>query len=94
MVDMIKSTVKWHGICLDAKRIPDYLFTAWRKSLTESYMPIIAEEINARQTPSAPIHPARMVAQVREVVGDFDKLIEVNLAKEKHRAIKTAVSFI
>ena len=44
--------------------------TAWRKSLTEAYMPIIAEEINARHTPSAPIHPARMVAQVREVVGD------------------------
>jgi len=44
--------------------------SAWRKSLSEAYMPMIQEEINARRTPSDPIHPARMVAQVREAVGD------------------------
>jgi len=44
--------------------------TAWRQALKEAYMPLIQEEINARQTPSDPIHPARLVAQVREAVGD------------------------
>jgi acetolactate synthase-1/2/3 large subunit len=44
--------------------------SAWRNSLREAYMPLIHEEINARQTPSEPIHPARMVAQVRQAVGD------------------------
>jgi len=44
--------------------------TAWRKALKEAYMPMIQEEINARQTASDPIHPARLVAQVREAVGD------------------------
>ena len=44
--------------------------TAWRKALKEAYMPMIQEEINARQTPSDPIHPARLVAQVRQAVGD------------------------
>jgi len=44
--------------------------TAWRNSLKEAYMPMIQEEINARQNPSDPIHPARMVAQIREAVGD------------------------
>ena len=44
--------------------------SAWRESLKEAYMPMIQEEINARYTPSDPIHPARMVAQVREAIGD------------------------
>jgi len=44
--------------------------TGWRNFLKEAYMPMIQEEINARQNPSSPIHPARMVAQVREAVGD------------------------
>ena len=43
---------------------------AWRISLREAYMPMIQEEINARQNPSDPIHPARMVAKVKEAVGD------------------------
>jgi len=42
----------------------------WRDALRDAYMPLIQEEINSRQKPSAPIHPARMVAQVREAVGD------------------------
>ncbi|MBU1743176.1 MAG: thiamine pyrophosphate-binding protein, partial [Proteobacteria bacterium] len=44
--------------------------TAWRQDLTEGYEPFVAAEVAARQEPSDPIHPARMVAQVREVVGD------------------------
>ena len=43
---------------------------AWRESLKEAYLPMVQEEINARQNPSDPIHPGRMVARVREAVGD------------------------
>ena len=42
----------------------------WRDALRDAYMPLIQEEINSRQKPSAPIHPARMIAQVREAVGN------------------------
>jgi acetolactate synthase-1/2/3 large subunit len=44
--------------------------TDWRGSLSEAYMPMVQEEINARENPSDPIHPARIIAQVREAVGD------------------------
>jgi acetolactate synthase-1/2/3 large subunit len=44
--------------------------TAWRSALKEAYMPMIEEEIKSRKNPSDPIHPARMVAQVREAIGD------------------------
>ena len=42
----------------------------WLKSLRESYLPLVQEEIAARENPSAPIHPQRLVAQVRKVFGD------------------------
>ncbi|MBW1819922.1 MAG: thiamine pyrophosphate-binding protein [Deltaproteobacteria bacterium] len=42
----------------------------WRHSLAEAYAPLIQEEIESREKPSYPIHPARMVARVREAVGD------------------------
>ena len=44
--------------------------TAWRNSLGSAYLPMIQEEINARENPSDPIHPGRMVDQVRKAVGD------------------------
>ena len=44
--------------------------TAWRSSLTEAYLPAIQGEIDARDTPSDPIHPARMMTRVRDVLGD------------------------
>jgi len=44
--------------------------TAWRQELTEGYEAFVVAEIDSRNEPSDPIHPARMVAQVREVVGD------------------------
>jgi len=44
--------------------------SGWVKSLKESYMPLVADEITARKTPSDPIHPARLVEQVRTAVGD------------------------
>lgn len=42
----------------------------WRDSLKQAYMPLIQEEIDTRVKPSDPIHPARMIYQVRETVGD------------------------
>jgi acetolactate synthase-1/2/3 large subunit len=42
----------------------------WRRSLQEAYRPMLQEDIRLRSTPSAPIHPVRMVAQVRQVAGD------------------------
>jgi acetolactate synthase-1/2/3 large subunit len=42
----------------------------WRDSLREAYMPLIQEEIDAREKSSDPIHPARMISQVRDTVGD------------------------
>ena len=44
--------------------------TAWRSSVKEAYLPAIQGEIDARNNPSDPIHPARMMARVREVAGD------------------------
>ncbi len=44
--------------------------SAWRNSLKEAYLPMIQEELNARKNVSDPIHPNRMVAKVREAVGD------------------------
>ena len=44
--------------------------TAWREGLKEAYLPMVQGEIDARNNPSSPIHPVRLVAQVREAVGD------------------------
>ncbi|MFH1136259.1 MAG: thiamine pyrophosphate-binding protein [Pseudomonadota bacterium] len=43
---------------------------AWRKSLGEAYLPMLQGEIDSRSTPSTPIHPARLVAKIREAYGD------------------------
>ena len=42
-VDMIKSTVKWYDICQDAKRIPQYLFTAFRQAVSGRPGPVFLE---------------------------------------------------
>ncbi|MBW2637096.1 MAG: thiamine pyrophosphate-binding protein [Deltaproteobacteria bacterium] len=42
----------------------------WVKTLKESYLPLVADEVAARETPSDPIHPARLIEQVRKTVGD------------------------
>jgi acetolactate synthase-1/2/3 large subunit len=42
----------------------------WQGSLKEAYMPLIQEEIEARKKSSDPIHPARLIFQVGETVGD------------------------
>jgi acetolactate synthase-1/2/3 large subunit len=44
--------------------------SGWVKTLKESYMPLVADEIAARETPSDPIHPARLVEQLRTAAGD------------------------
>ncbi len=42
----------------------------WLKSLRDTYLPLVEGEIKARQTPSEPLHPARLVEQVRKAAGD------------------------
>lgn len=44
--------------------------SAWMSSLKEAYLPMVAEEVAARKTPSDPIHPQRLVALIREAIGD------------------------
>ncbi len=43
---------------------------SWRQGLKDAYMPMVEGEIEARERPSHPIHPARLVGQVRQAVGD------------------------
>lgn len=42
----------------------------WIKRLRDAYLPLVEDEIKARQTPSEPIHPVRLVEQVRKAAGD------------------------
>jgi acetolactate synthase-1/2/3 large subunit len=42
----------------------------WVKTLKESYLPLVADEIALREKPSDPIHPARLIEQVRTAVGN------------------------
>jgi len=41
--DMIKSVVKWHEICYDVKRIPEYLSTAFRNAVSGRPGPVFLE---------------------------------------------------
>ena len=43
---------------------------AWLKGLRDTYLPMTAEEVAARNTPSDPIHPQRLIALTRQAVGD------------------------
>jgi acetolactate synthase-1/2/3 large subunit len=43
---------------------------SWRKDLRDAYLPMVQGEIDSRNTPSDPIHPARLVEQIRQAVGD------------------------
>ncbi|MGC9324364.1 MAG: thiamine pyrophosphate-binding protein [Desulfomonilia bacterium] len=42
----------------------------WRTSLRDAYLPMVAEEIDARNKPSDPIHPHRLVSLIRQAIGD------------------------
>jgi len=42
----------------------------WLKKLRDTYLPLVEGEIKARQTPSEPIHPSRLVEQVRKAASD------------------------
>ncbi|MBW1925417.1 MAG: thiamine pyrophosphate-binding protein [Deltaproteobacteria bacterium] len=44
--------------------------SAWREALKQAYLPMVQEEVDARHKPSHPIHPARLVEQVRRAAGD------------------------
>ncbi|MCK4794319.1 MAG: thiamine pyrophosphate-binding protein, partial [Desulfobacteraceae bacterium] len=41
--DMIKSVVKWSGVCYDAKRIPEYLSKAIRHAVSDRPGPVFLE---------------------------------------------------
>ncbi|MBM3182965.1 MAG: thiamine pyrophosphate-binding protein, partial [Chloroflexi bacterium] len=41
--------------------------SAWRQSLKEAYLPLVAEELAQREKASDPIHPIRLMEQVRKV---------------------------
>jgi len=43
--------------------------SAWRQSLKDIYLPLVQEEYAIADRPSTPIHPARLVKQVRETIG-------------------------
>ncbi len=43
---------------------------AWREQLKTFYQPVIQEELDLKKTPAAPIHPVRLVAQVKETIGN------------------------
>lgn len=44
--------------------------SSWVKGLRDTYLPLIADEVKARETPSESIHPARLVEQVRRATKD------------------------
>ena len=44
--------------------------TAWRQALTEAYTPVIQGEIDTRNTATDPIHPGRLMAKIRELLGE------------------------
>lgn len=41
--DMIKDFVKWHGVCYDVRRIPEYLATAFRNAVAGRPGPVFLE---------------------------------------------------
>ncbi|MCD6571058.1 MAG: thiamine pyrophosphate-binding protein, partial [Deltaproteobacteria bacterium] len=44
--------------------------SSWVKALRDAYLPLVEGEIKLRKSPTEPIHPARLVEQVRKVAGD------------------------
>jgi len=52
------------------KRVKRGEHMAWRESLKDAYTPLVQGEIDSRLSPSQPLHPARLIEQVRQAVGD------------------------
>ena len=65
--------------------------TAWRNSLRDAYMPMIQGELDARNNPSDPIHPARMVKLLGDTVGT-DALYVVDGGDTSYFGITALVS--
>jgi acetolactate synthase-1/2/3 large subunit len=42
----------------------------WAKTLRDTYLPLVAEEVAQREKSTEPIHPARLVEQVRKATND------------------------
>ncbi len=78
---------------------------SWLKALRDSYLPLIAGELEQRQRTTEPIHPARLVEQIREATqdnaiyvvdgGDTSYYGMVGLkAKEKSSVLATAAGLL
>lgn len=65
LVGDVKLSLKALGRIVEEKR-----HDAWLKLLRDTYLPMTAEEEAARNTPSDPIHPQRLIALTRQAVGD------------------------
>ncbi|HPW68020.1 MAG: thiamine pyrophosphate-binding protein [Desulfomonilia bacterium] len=65
LVGDVKLSLKALGRIVEEKR-----HDAWLKVLRDTYLPMTAEEEAARNTPSDPIHPQRLIALTRQAVGD------------------------
>ena len=78
---------------------------SWVKALRDSYLPLIAGELDCRQRTTEPIHPARLVEKIREATqdnaiyvvdgGDTSYYGLVGLkAKEKSSVLATAAGLL
>ena len=78
---------------------------SWLKALRDSYLPLIAGELDCRQRTTEPIHPARLVEQIRKATqdnaiyvvdgGDTSYYGLVGLkAKEKSSVLATAAGLL
>jgi len=79
--------------------------SSWLKALRDSYLPLIAGELDCRQRTTEPIHPARLVEQIRKATqdnaiyivdgGDTSYYGLVGLkAKEKSSVLATAAGLL
>ena len=76
-------------------------FSGWMKTVRDTYLPLIADEVSQRERATEPIHPARLVGQVKKAArdnaiyvidgGDTSYFASVGLkAKEKSGVISAA----
>ena len=83
------------------KHVKQRDLSSWMKTLRDAYLPLIADEVSQRERTTAPIHPARLVEQVKKATqdnaiyvidgGDTSYFASVGLkAKEKSGVISSA----
>jgi len=85
--DMVKSVVKWHGVCHDTKRIPEYISKAFRVAMSGRPGPVFLElppDILNVQVDDADITCAQRACKSYRSMPDLDAI------KEAADAINTA----